>query len=162
MIRKASSALFALLAMIGFGLLAAGPAQAAGTSVLWNTENKCATPEGNRTANGTVVTVWSCTGSNLQKWHWDGALLVHDVSGKCLTPRGNDSATNGTVLTLWDCDRFSFPGVQRYYSEGEHIYTYHGSKCLTAKGNSLANGTWLTLWTCGDPFNHPQSWQIVG
>ncbi|MFE2555801.1 ricin-type beta-trefoil lectin domain protein [Streptomyces sp. NPDC059352] len=48
-------------------------------------------PQGNSTANGTIITVWSCTGSDLQKWHWEGNLLVHDVSGKCMTPQGNAS-----------------------------------------------------------------------
>lgn len=164
MIRKISTALFALVAMIGFSSLTVSPVQAVGTSVLWNTENKCATPEGNSTANGTVVTVWSCTGHSLQKWHWEGALLVHDASGKCLTPRGNASGTNGAVLTLWTCNPNTWPSPQRFHYEhdNERIYTYHGSKCVTAKGNSLANGTWLTLWTCGAPLNHPQSWVVVG
>ncbi|MEV7022963.1 RICIN domain-containing protein [Kitasatospora sp. NPDC093558] len=162
MIRKASSALVALLAMIGFNSLAASPAQAVGNSVLWNQTDKCATPEGNSTDNGTVITVWSCTGSDLQKWHWDGMLLVHDASGKCMTPRGNASDTNGAVLTLWTCDPYSIPSPQRFEYEGEHIWTLHGSKCITSEGNSLENGTWLTLWTCGSPKNYPQSWQVVG
>ncbi|MEU9298838.1 RICIN domain-containing protein [Streptomyces sp. NPDC048266] len=165
MIRKFSTAFFALAAMIGFTSYTVSPAQAVGTSVLWNTENKCATPEGNSTANGTVVTVWSCTGSSLQKWHWyDGTMLRHDVSGKCLTPKGNASGTNGAVLTLWDCNRYLTNNPQRFESnlEAERIWTRHGGKCITAKGNSLSNGTWLTLWTCGTPYNHPQSWAIVG
>ncbi|MFD7908232.1 RICIN domain-containing protein [Kitasatospora sp. NPDC059722] len=164
MIRKFSTALFALVAMIGFTSLAASPAQAVGSSVLWNTENKCATPEGNSTDNGTVVTVWSCTGSSLQNWHWEGMLLVHDVSGKCMTPRGNASGTNGAVLTLWTCDPYATSSPQRfdYNLDQERIWTLHGGKCITSEGNSLDNGTWLTLWTCGDPGNHPQSWAIVG
>ncbi|MEU1425385.1 ricin-type beta-trefoil lectin domain protein [Kitasatospora sp. NPDC005751] len=164
MIRKFLTTLFALVSVIGFSSLAVSPAQAVGSSVLWNTENKCATPEGNGTSNGTVVTVWSCTGSDLQKWHWSGNLLVHDVSGKCMTPQGNASGTNGAVLTLWTCDPYASVNPQRFYYDldSERIWTAHGSKCITAKGNSLSNGTWLTLWTCGDAWNHPQSWAIVG
>lgn len=117
-------------------------------------------PQGNSTANGTIITVWSCTGSDLQKWHWEGNLLVHDVSGKCMTPQGNASGTNGAVLTLWTCNPYSFPSPQRFYYEGDRIWTMHGTKCITNKGNSLSNGTWLTLWTCNSEWNYAQSWQL--
>ncbi|MFJ4013422.1 RICIN domain-containing protein [Streptomyces sp. NPDC090026] len=164
MIRKATSALIALLTMVGVSFLAANPAQAAGRTHLWNMGN-CATPQGNSTANGTVVTVWDCTGSDLQKWHWNGMFLVHDVSGKCLTPRGNASRTNGAVLTLWTCDFGSTSGSpQRFDTDfdqySDRIRTLHGAKCITNKGNSLANGTWLTLWTCNPEWNYAQVWQI--
>ncbi|MFF9852643.1 RICIN domain-containing protein [Streptomyces litmocidini] len=160
MIRKASSALFALVAVIGLSFTATSPAQAVGTTKLYNVGN-CATPQGNSTANGTIVTTWTCTGSDLQKWHWAGLFLVHDVSGKCLTPQGNASGTNGAVLTLWTCDFNNTGGSpQRFYDEGDRIWTMNGSKCITNKGNSLANGTWLTLWTCASDWNYAQSWMI--
>ncbi|MER5965667.1 RICIN domain-containing protein [Streptomyces sp. NPDC002057] len=163
MIRKAMSALIALMTLVGVSFLAASPAQAAGNTKLWNM-GSCATPEGNSTANGAVVTVWTCTGSPLQKWHWNGMFLVHDASGKCLTPRGNASGTNGAVLTLWTCDFNSLSSPQRFDEDfdqySDRIRTLNGTKCITNKGNSLANGTWLTLWSCNPTWNYAQSWQI--
>ncbi|MFG2603152.1 hypothetical protein ACGFT2_06315 [Streptomyces sp. NPDC048514] len=55
-----------------------------------------------------------------------------------------------------------WPWAQRFFDEGEHIFTYHGLKCITGKGNSVDNGAWLTLWTCGSAYNTPQSWKMVG
>nr|WP_239069456.1 MULTISPECIES: ricin-type beta-trefoil lectin domain protein [unclassified Streptomyces] len=158
-IRKASAVLLALLTVLGCGVLATGTANAAGDR-LYNLGN-CATPEGNSTSNGAVITTWSCTGSNLQNWHWVEGFIVHDVSGKCLTPRGNASGTNGAVLTLWTCDFNSLNNPQRFNGTNERTWTVTGGKCLTNKGGSLANGTWLTLWTCAADFNNGQAWGLV-
>ncbi|MEU3466108.1 RICIN domain-containing protein [Streptomyces sp. NPDC006733] len=156
--RKTSAVLLALLTVLGCGVLATGTAHAAGDR-LYNLGN-CATPEGNSTANGAVITTWSCTGSNLQNWHWLNQRIVHDVSGKCLTPRGNAAGTNGAVLTLWTCD-WSANSPQEFVGRSDRTWTRYGGKCLTNKGGSLANGTWLTLWTCAADFNAGQAWGLV-
>ncbi|WP_187282824.1 RICIN domain-containing protein [Streptomyces sp. MS191] len=158
MIRKASALLISLLTVLGVSVLSTGTANAAGNR-LYNL-GSCATPEGNSTSNGAVITVWSCTGSNLQNWHWLNQHIVHDVSGKCLTPRGNASATNGTVLTLWTCD-WSDTSPQVFAGNSGRTWTQFGGKCITNKGNSSANGTWLTLWTCNPEFNTAQAWGLV-
>lgn len=91
-------------------------------------------------------------------------FLVHDASGKCLTPRGNASGTNGAVLTLWTCDFNSLESPQRFDTGfdqyNDRMRTLNGTKCITLKGNSRASGTWLTLWTCNPEWNLAQSWQI--
>ncbi|MGA5069337.1 RICIN domain-containing protein [Streptomyces exfoliatus] len=128
----------------------------------------CATPQGNSTANGTIVTTWSCTGSNLQQWYWAGPesqFLIHQASGKCLTPQGNASEVNGTVLTLWTCD-FSYGSPQRFIEaassgepgQGIRIYTKWGGKCITNYGGSFGNGVYLTLWSCAPDYPKEQYW----
>ncbi|MER8045335.1 RICIN domain-containing protein [Streptomyces sp. NPDC094032] len=124
----------------------------------------CATPLGNATANGTTVTVWPCTGSDLQRWRYDetNRFLVHQASGRCLTPKANASNTDGAVLTLWTCNPSS--DVQRFTPDpatGLLVNPY--GKALTPKANSLADGTVLTLWTkstgaAGDV----QDWSVKG
>ncbi|MEU5984414.1 RICIN domain-containing protein [Streptomyces sp. NPDC047434] len=123
---------------------------------------KCATPEGNRTSNGTVIAVWWCTGSNMQRFHWlTSGELYHWESGKCVTPRGNAAGTNGTVLTLWDCTGSSVQEWQVYDSQNRPARTVSsGGKCITGYGNSVETGTYLTLWTCASDWPVAQDWGI--
>ncbi|KOU67459.1 hypothetical protein ADK55_03320 [Streptomyces sp. WM4235] len=63
--------------------------------------------KGNSTANGTVLTLWTCTGSNLQQWEVGDYSLARNrttrwVGDKCVTNYG-DSQANGTWMTLWTC-----------------------------------------------------------
>ncbi|MCB5170347.1 ricin-type beta-trefoil lectin domain protein [Streptomyces bambusae] len=126
---------------------------------------KCATPLGNSTANGTVITLWTCNGHYLQQWHWNGDKIVHMTSGKCLTPRG-DSYTNGTVLTLWPCTGAdSQDWIESEAGPLPRLHAvirtqWHNDRCLTNKGGSFANGTWVTIWDCS--FGEPgeQNWSL--
>ncbi|MFE7772500.1 RICIN domain-containing protein [Streptomyces sp. NPDC057445] len=123
---------------------------------------KCATPEGNSTANGTVLTFWDCTGSSMQKWYWEDGFVRHLPSGKCMTPRGNAYATNGAVLTLWDCG--SYRNEAQTFTVGDRLnlrtntYTTYGNKCITGYGNGTSNGTYMTLWSCSSSVPATQNW----
>lgn len=123
--------------------------------------NFCATPEGNSTANGTVVTLWKCNNNDLMLWRWRGDNLVHSVSGKCLTPRGN-SYNNGTVLTLWTCTGSPVQDFQGTHGTRETIRTMHSDKCLTNYGGDVGNGVWVTLWTCDPKVPLEQWWGWAG
>ncbi|MFJ8010926.1 RICIN domain-containing protein [Streptomyces sp. NPDC096339] len=158
--KKRVVALFAaLVSVFGFGLANSGSAVALTNPHSLLGYNGCGTPKGNSTANGTIVTLWECTGSNLQQWSYQDAHIVHSASGKCLTPQGNASGTNGTVLTLWTCD-WSSTSPQRFVQATNplRVYTQWGGKCITNKGGSLSNGTYLTLWTCASGNVPEQTW----
>ncbi|MFC9154637.1 RICIN domain-containing protein [Streptomyces bauhiniae] len=159
--RKLLGVLSCLAAAASLTFAAAGSASA-GTGILTlvGPYSICATPKGNGTANGTIVTSWTCTGSNLQQWSYDGTYIKHVKSGKCLTPSGNASGTNGAVLTLWTCTNDSsqrFTSIDGVGSWPE-TYTDFGGKCITNKGDSLADGTYLTLWTCNPSHPTSQHW----
>ncbi|MEU8522653.1 RICIN domain-containing protein [Streptomyces sp. NBC_01216] len=159
------SALLTLFVLGGINAASASAANQVTLGVSHDAFNhSCATPEGNRTSNGTVVTVWPCTGSSLQTWYMtaDG-YVTHPASGKCLTPSGNASGTNGAVLTLWTCDYGNPNSPQRFTGDGAGFRTVNGGKCVTNKGNSWANGTWLTLWTCpsSPPTPSVQRWEMI-
>ncbi|MGW4569148.1 RICIN domain-containing protein [Streptomyces sp. NPDC004561] len=163
------------MALAGMAALAtitptASPASASTTSVLTNTsadwQPLCATPQGNATSNGTIVTTWGCTGSSLQQWTFTGDItnpsssgfIVNEPSGKCLTPSGNASGTNGAVLTLWTCTGQT---VQRWFNVGDQVLAYDSSKCITNKGGSMHYGVYLTLWDCSTPSrSYEQSWSM--
>ncbi|MDF2445418.1 MAG: hypothetical protein K0S46_654 [Moraxellaceae bacterium] len=56
------------------------------------------------TANGTPVQLWTCNGTNAQKWWYDAAngfLRSAVGSNKCLDNRGQ--AYNGGEIVIWDC-----------------------------------------------------------
>ncbi|MFJ9811483.1 RICIN domain-containing protein [Streptomyces sp. NPDC101158] len=123
----------------------------------------CATPLGNATANGTVVTIWSCTGSDVQRWRYDAAdhLLVHRASGRCLTPKANGANVDGAVLTLWTCNPSS--DVQRFAPDASGVLVNAYGKAINPKANSMADGAVLTLWTKatgGTP--SAQDWSVRG
>lgn len=161
--RKIASVLTIALALFGLSAISAGPASASVDR--WGIVDNgsagpvddCMTPEGNGTSNGTVLTTWSCTGSNLQQWGWDRNHLVHKASGKCLTPSGNGSDVNGAVLTLWTCD-YSYGSPQEFVSTKEHTFTVFGGKCITNYGGDMTRGTWLTLWSCAPDLPREQRW----
>ncbi|MGW6819495.1 RICIN domain-containing protein [Streptomyces sp. NPDC055005] len=119
----------------------------------------CATPQGDKTDNGTPVTIWPCTGSESQRWKLDNGLLVHKASGKCLTPQGNGANVNGALLTLWTCDPAS--DVQKFSQSDGRILNAYG-KAITPKGNTLDSGVWLTLWSkdTAQAENVYQKWHV--
>ncbi|MCX5078726.1 RICIN domain-containing protein [Streptomyces sp. NBC_00513] len=140
-------------------------AWAAGGEWKNNTPNsvKCATPQGNSNANGTVLTLWDCTNSYAQKFQLtsDNHTLIHVASGKCVTPKGNSTA-NGTVLTLWTCTGSNLQQweVGDYSLARNRTTSWVGDKCVTNYGDSQANGTWMTLWTCSGDWPRSQDWAM--
>lgn len=154
-----------LFAALSLGFVNAGTASAIEYNQLSNSYylggQLCATPQGNSTANGTIVTTWGCTGSDLQQWTYRSGWIYHEVSGKCLTPKGNASAENGTVLTLWTCD-WSTTSPQKFVNavSTARIYTQWGGKCITNKGGYMGNGAYLTLWTCASGSVPEQTWNV--
>jgi hypothetical protein len=161
------------IALAGMAALAAiapmaSPASASTTGVLNDISGTwgglCATPQGNATSNGTIVTTWECTGSSLEQWTFTGDItnpsssgfIVNERSGKCLTPSGNASGTNGAVLTLWTCTGQT---VQRWFNVADQVLAFDSSKCITNKGGSMSEGVYLTLWDCSTPSrSYEQSW----
>ncbi|MEV6552877.1 RICIN domain-containing protein [Streptomyces sp. NPDC051597] len=162
-VRRAAATVAAIFAVL---FVASTPAQAdAAGYPLANSaspSNFCATPEGNNTANGTVITLWTCNGNDLQMFRWRGDALVHSASGKCLTPRGNSTA-NGTVLTLWTCTGSSVQNFDQVRGAQTTIRPSNArDKCLTNYGGSQANGVWVTLWTCASNTPAEQQWSWTG
>ncbi|WP_330335842.1 RICIN domain-containing protein [Streptomyces sp. NBC_00557] len=164
--RKFAAVLSGLAAGVSLTLVSSGTASATpDDGILANTAGVvtlCATPQGNSTANGTIVTTWSCTGSSLQRWSYDGTYIKNIASGKCLTPSGNHSGTNGTVLTLWTCTNDTSQRFVIDYSNNHTvIFTQFGGKCITNQGDSMGYGVYLTLWTCNFSYPESQEWNVI-
>ena len=64
--------------------------------------NLCLDVEGGNSANGTNVRLWSCNGSNAQKWVYDASQgYLRSALGKCLDNRGQTQNNGG--ISIYDC-----------------------------------------------------------
>ena len=64
----------------------------------------CLVTDSDGTANGTKITLYTCTGDTNQQWtqRSDGTL-VNTRSGTCLDDP-SASTSDGTQLQIWSCD----------------------------------------------------------
>lgn len=81
-------------------------------------------------------------------------VLNNTNSGRCLDVPGQ-SQTNGTQVTLWDCNGGT--NQQWALTAGKQLQVY-GGKCLDAEGASTAAGTRAIIWDCGGAAN--QQWNL--
>src|SRR5262249_13742109 len=112
---------------------------------------KCFDDPAGKTANGTLVDVWTCeTGHPNQSWTrvQDGTIRV---LGKCLDVVG-ESKSVGAKLQLWTCN--SGDGAQQWESgTGGQLINPQSGKCIYVPGTSPANGTRLELNGCANVAN---------
>ena len=80
--------------------------------------------------------------------------LRNDNAGRCLDVP-NVSQTNGTQVTLWDCNGGS--NQQWTVNTTKQIQVY-GNKCLDAEGSGTAPGTRVVIWDCTGGTN--QQWNV--
>src|SRR5262245_21255221 len=65
---------------------------------------KCLDAFGKGTANGTVVTVWTCNGGANQQWNINTDGTITGVQSKRCLDVDAMGTTNGTKVQLWDCN----------------------------------------------------------
>jgi len=102
---------------------------------------KCLNDPGAATANGTLLTLSTCTGGKPQAWTTvqDGTIRAQ---GKCLTVFGN------TTVELYACAASGSAQQQwRAGTDGELVNAYYGT-CLYFPNANAANGSKPTLSTC--------------
>ena len=118
--------------------------------------NMCLDIDGNSTAVGAKVELWTCNGVGGQKWvqQLDGTLL-NPQSGLCLTDPGGSTST-GTVLDIESCEGAA---DQQFFVNSGHPISAPGGKCVDVPGNDLygAIGPQLQLWDC-QPYAVDQHW----
>jgi hypothetical protein len=109
--------------------------------------------DGGSSENGAQVQLWTCNGTDAQKWTLKNGTLV-TPGGKCLDVAGASSAS-GTPVHQWECHGGE---NQQWKIEGGSIVGL-GGKCLDASGPS-ADGTPIVLWDCHGGDN--QKWSLGG
>ncbi|MFF3959411.1 RICIN domain-containing protein [Streptomyces sp. NPDC001890] len=149
----------ALALVVAAGLLTTVQASSA-TAATFTAEliarhsQKCASVNGQSTANGAAVVQWDCVNYPNQQWQLTatsaGYYNIRAVnSGKCLSVAGASTA-NGAKAVQWNCANTpdqEWRLVQKdsgYFS----IEARHSGKCLSVDGQSTANGAELVQWDC--------------
>ena len=106
---------------------------------------KCVDVAGSNTADGTHVQLYTCNGTNAQKWTWNSGDSTIRALGKCMDVSGGGSA-NGTRVQLWTCNG---TGAQAWQvrSDGSILNPQSG-RCLDDPAQNTANGTQLQIYDC--------------
>lgn len=127
-------------------------AQYAAGSIFWNANaSKCLDNNANQSANGNIIHIWDCGGTNNgpQTWYYGtNQQITNYGTGKCLDVPGN-SNVDGTDLQLYDCNgsaaqRFDLVGG----ISGNAVRHISSGKCLDIPGGGTANGTPVQIYTC--------------
>ena len=104
---------------------------------------KCLDDNGGSTVNGNKIDIWTCNGSDAQKWTLNANKTL-SVLGSCLADRHYTGA--GTKLVLWTC--VGHKNEQwTHRSNGEYVLATNGL-CLTDPSNSSVNGTQVQIRAC--------------
>jgi ricin-type beta-trefoil lectin protein/putative Ig domain-containing protein len=104
---------------------------------------KCLDDNGGSTVNGNKIDIFTCNGSDAQKWTRNANKTL-SVLGSCLSDRHYTGA--GTKLVLWTC--VGHKNEQwTHRSNGEYVLAANGL-CLTDPSNSSVNGTQVQIRAC--------------
>ncbi|MGX7672765.1 glycosyl hydrolase family 18 protein [Plantactinospora sp. DSM 117369] len=115
---------------------------------------KCVDVAAASTANGTAIQLYTCNGSDAQRWTvgTDGTLRA---LGKCADITAA-ATNNGAKVQLYDCNG---TGAQVWQAQSNGTLRNPASnKCLDATDNSSADGTRLQIWDCFGGAN--QVWRL--
>ncbi|WP_406174070.1 RICIN domain-containing protein [Streptomyces sp. NBC_00996] len=106
----------------------------------------CLDVEGNKTANGTPVQIYTCSGSSAQKWVLGEDGTVHGVhSGKCLDVQGSHSE-NGTKIQIWTCNGSAAQKWDYSTTKTTSLRNKATGKCLDLHTYDKSYNAWL--WSC--------------
>nr|WP_232533860.1 ricin-type beta-trefoil lectin domain protein [Plantactinospora sp. KBS50] len=114
------------------------------TGAITGIGGKCVDVAGANSANGTAVQLYTCNGTNAQRWTVGNADGSVRALGKCLDVAAAGTA-DGTRVQLYDCNG---TGAQQWTNQAGKLVNTGSGKCLDATDNSSADGTRLQIWTC--------------
>lgn len=116
--------------------------------------NKCVDVAGGNTTNGTAVQLYTCNGTNAQRWMIASDGTVRAL-GKCLDVTGGGTA-NHTLVQLYDCNG---TGAQSWVPQADgSLLNPQSGRCLDDLGFNAADGAQLGIWDCNGLSN--QKWTI--
>ncbi len=114
----------------------------------------CADDSGASRQNFNPVQIYTCNGTNAQRW-----TVSYDTIralGKCLDIAGGGTA-DGTKVDLYDCNG---TGAQAWQPRSDKsLYNPQSGKCLDDTNWSTTPGTQLQIWDCV-PGQADQQWTL--
>ena len=124
---------------------ASGGGGSARTGQVTGNGGKCVDVAGSNTADGTHVQLYTCNGTNAQKWTWNSGDSTIRALGKCMDVAGGGTA-NATKVQLWTCNG---TGAQVWQVRADgSILNPQSGRCLDDPAQNTANGTQLQIWDC--------------
>ena len=130
------------------------PEPTPGTGPIVGLADKCLDVNNAGTADGTKVQLYTCNGSNAQRWTVTPNSTIRAL-GKCLDVSGGGSA-NGTKVQLWTCNG---TGAQNWSAQANGtVRNPQSGKCLDVSQNSSADGQQIHIWDCHTGAN--QQWRL--
>lgn len=116
---------------------------------------KCVDVKQSGTTNGTPVQIYTCNGTNAQKWTVPGNGTL-TAFGKCLDV-SNSGTADGTKVQLWDCNG---TGAQQwtYSAAAKSLTNPESGKCLDDPNSTTTDGTQLQIYTCNG--TNAQQWTL--
>ncbi|WP_377266910.1 ricin-type beta-trefoil lectin domain protein [Peterkaempfera sp. SMS 1(5)a] len=105
--------------------------------------------------NYNPIQIYTCNGTDAQKWTFVQAGTTLHVLGKCLDINAGGTA-NGTLVDLYDCNNTAAQ-VWIPQSDGS-LYNPQSNKCLDDPGWSTTAGTQVQIWDCTGGAN--QKWTL--
>lgn len=153
--------LWGTLALAAAGVVIATPSMAQAAQLqgqVVGLGGKCLDVRGSGTGNGTPVQIYTCNGTESQRWTYNeqpgevGATMT--AFGKCLDVASGGTADR-TPVQLWDCNGSGAQKWVRY--QGDVLINPQSSKCLDVTGGNPGDSTPVQLYTCN--FTASQVWK---
>ncbi|MFI0373472.1 RICIN domain-containing protein [Actinomadura sp. 1N219] len=103
--------------------------------------------------NGAMVTLWTCNGSQAQRWSLvDGRIQSDLPSHRCLDVRAGNRG-QGTLVGMYQCN--SSP-QQQWHFDRDRLISGLNRMCMSLL-NNFSDGAAVVNWPCNG--NTDQSWE---
>jgi beta-glucanase (GH16 family) len=106
---------------------------------------KCVDVAAANPADGTHIQLFTCNGTNAQRWTWNTGDNTVRALGKCMDVAAAGT-TNGTKIQLFTCNG-SGAQVWQARSNGS-LFNPQSGRCLDDPGANPADGIQLQIWDC--------------
>jgi hypothetical protein len=122
-------------------------------SVISNLNSKCIDVPSSNFVDGARLQMWTCNGTNAQKWTFTNGTLL-SPSGKCADV-ANGSTANAAAIQLWTCNGTA--AQQFVLSGASDLVNPQANKCVDIVDQNANDGAKLQLWDCAGTAN--QKWR---
>ncbi|MFE8598222.1 ricin-type beta-trefoil lectin domain protein [Archangium violaceum] len=122
-----------------------------GRSFVSRMNGKCIDVPNSNFSDGVQVQMWTCNGTNAQKFTFDGRKVR--IADKCLDVSGASTA-NGTRIQIANCN--TSPAQDFVLSGAGDLVSYLANKCVDIEGYNANDGARLSIYECHGGSN--QKW----
>ncbi|QRK12524.1 ricin-type beta-trefoil lectin domain protein [Archangium violaceum] len=141
-----------ILNAYGLSLVTSGGGGSTGAFVS-RMNGKCIDVPNANFSDGVQLQMYTCNGTNAQRFTWDGARLK--IGGKCMDVSGASTA-NGTRIQLANCNGNRAQDFT--LSPAGDLVSYLADKCVDIEGFNGNDGAKLSIYTCSGTSN--QKWDF--